>query len=256
MTVEPLRRVSGMAAVLDRSNVDTDLIIRIERMVSTNPADLAPWAFEALRYRPDGSDDPDFVLNQEPFRHAEILVTGPNFGCGSSREPAVWAIKGLGIRVIIAPSFGDIFQANCHQNGLLAVVLDESEIEILRSLAASGTKVTVDLEAQLIQSDSRSWRFAIGHNRRLSLLEGLDDLDLAFRAMDQIRAWETTDRSGRPWAWRPVIPAGTESPAPPPADPPDSTDMTGSSAPTTGSEDQRSRRHLTDPLAQFGWTVH
>jgi 3-isopropylmalate/(R)-2-methylmalate dehydratase small subunit len=180
------------------------VIIRIERMVSTNPADLAPWAFEALRYRTDGSADPEFVLNQEPFRHAQILVTGPNFGCGSSREPAVWAIKGFGIRVIVAPSFGDIFRANCHQNGLLPIVLDDSDLDALAGLAASGTHVTVDLEAQQIRAGGLSWDFAIGHTQRMSLLEGLDDLDLAMRDMPQIRAWEEADRTARSWVWAPV----------------------------------------------------
>lgn len=203
MTVEPLRTVTSVAAVLDRPNVDTDVIIRIERMVSTDPADLAPWAFEALRYLPDGSDNPDFVLNQDRCKGAEILIAGPNFGCGSSREPAVWAIKGLGIRVIVAPSFGDIFQANCHQNGLLTIVLDEGGIAALTA-AAGDVEVTVDLGARQLRAGDRSWDFAIGDVQRLALLEGLDDLDLAMRDIDFIDAWETDDRTVRPWVWAPI----------------------------------------------------
>jgi len=116
----------------------------------------------------------------------------------------VWAIKGLGIRVIVAASFGDIFRANCHQNGLLPVVLDGTDVEVLAGLAASGTPITVDLEARQIRAGGLSWEFAIGHTRRKSLLEGLDDLDLVMRDMPQISAWEAADRTDRAWAWTPV----------------------------------------------------
>lgn len=201
---EPLTVVTGAAAPLLRPNLDTDVIIRVERMISTSPADLAPFAFEAIRYEADGSENPEFVLNQEAFRGAPILVGGPNFGCGSSREPAVWAIVGLGIRCIVAPSFGDIFQGNCHQNGVLPVVLDVTEVDDLAGLAATGTPVTVDLAAQQIRAADRSWSFAIGPTQKLALLEGLDDLDLALRDIDTIRVWERADRANRPWAWTSV----------------------------------------------------
>jgi len=204
MSAGPLRTVTGVAAPLLRSNIDTDVIIRVERMVSAKPADLAPWAFEAMRYRPDGSEDPGFVLNQEPFRDAPILVAGSNFGCGSSREPAVWAIAGLGIRCIVAPSYGDIFEANCHQNGILPIVLSEAEVDDLATLAATGVPVTVDLEAQQVRSADCIWPFVIGPSQKLALLEGLDDLDLARSQMDAIRNWEHADRTARPWAWAPV----------------------------------------------------
>ncbi len=204
MTAPPLTTVTGVAAPLLRPNLDTDVIIRVERMVSTSPADLAPFAFEAIRYQADGSENPEFVLNQEPFRGATILVGGPNFGCGSSREPAVWAIVGLGIRCIVAPSFGDIFQANCHQNGVLPIVLDEAAVDELADSAATGTPVTVDLAAQQVRAADRTWCFAIGPTQKLALLEGLDDLDLALRDIDSIRAWEQADRANRPWAWTSV----------------------------------------------------
>jgi 3-isopropylmalate/(R)-2-methylmalate dehydratase small subunit len=204
VSIEPLRSVTGVAAVLDRPNLDTDVIIRIERMVSTDPAALAPFAFEALRYRPDGSDDPEFVLNQAPFTGAPILVGGPNFGCGSSREPAVWAIKGLGIRVIVAPSFGDIFQANCHQNGLLPVVLPAAGAGALAAIASTGAAVTVDVEKLEVAAGGRTWPFRLGATQRLSLLEGLDDLDLAMRDMPAVRAWENADQITRSWAWQSI----------------------------------------------------
>jgi 3-isopropylmalate/(R)-2-methylmalate dehydratase small subunit len=204
VTVEPLREVTGPAAVLRRANIDTDVIIRIERMVGTDPTVLAPWAFEALRYRDDGTEDPDFVLNTEPFRNAPILVAGPNFGCGSSREPAVWAIRGLGIRVIVAPSFGDIFEANCHQNGVLPITLDPAAVDALAEVAETAAAVSVDVEEQQVRAAGRRWDFALGPTQKLSLLEGLDDLDLALRDIDAVRAWEHADRTARPWAWAPV----------------------------------------------------
>jgi 3-isopropylmalate/(R)-2-methylmalate dehydratase small subunit len=210
MSIDPLRVVASVAAVLDQPNIDTDVIIRIERMVSTDPSILAPWAFEALRYRLDGSPNPDFVLNQAPFDRAEILVTGSNFGCGSSREPAVWAIKGLGIRVIIAPSFGDIFRANCHQNGLLPIALHDEDVHAVATLALAGKTILVDLEARRITADNHAWSFAIGDTQRHSLLEGLDDLDLALRDIDRVRSWEKSDRAKRGWAWQSLSGASRE----------------------------------------------
>ena len=117
-----------------RSNIDTDVIIRIERLVGNSVrGTLGKWAFGSLRYLPDGSENPEFILNREPYRQAEILVTGPNFGCGSSREGAVWSLQEMGIRAVIGSGFGDIFFANCFQNGILPIVVDK---EIVDGLAA------------------------------------------------------------------------------------------------------------------------
>ena len=203
MSFEPLRTVTGVAAPLLRPNVDTDVIIRIDRLV-TKVADLAPFAFEAIRFNADGSPNPEFVLNQERFAGATILIGGSNFGCGSSREPAVWAIASLGIRVVIAPSFGDIFQSNCYRNGLLAITLDERDVRELGECAATGEPVTVDLEAQQISFRDRRWPFAIGATQRLVLIEGLDDFDLAMRDLDAISEWQQKDRLVRGWAWTSV----------------------------------------------------
>ena len=113
-----------------RSNIDTDVIIRIERLVGNSVrGTLGKWAFGALRYLPDGSENPEFILNREPYRQAEILVTGPNFGCGSSREGAVWSLQEMGIRAVIGSSFGDIFFANCFQNGILPIVVDKEVVD-------------------------------------------------------------------------------------------------------------------------------
>src|SRR6201990_1247648 len=125
-------KMSAIAAPIMRTNIDTDVIIRIERLVGNGiRGTLGKWAFGSLRYLPDGSDNPAFILNREPYRAAEILVTGPNFGCGSSREAAAWALQEMGVRAIIGSGFGDIFFANCFQNGILPVVLDKPVIESL-----------------------------------------------------------------------------------------------------------------------------
>jgi len=210
VSVEPIGVVTSVAAVLHQPNIDTDVIIRIDRMVSTEPSVLAPWAFEALRYNADGSENADFILNRAPFDTAQILLAGSNFGCGSSREPAVWAIKGLGIRVVIAPSFGDIFRANCHQNGLLPITLDDEDVRSLAAIALSGQALSVDLEARQIRAAGEHWAFAIGDSQRLALLQGLDDLDLALRESDRIDSWEMNDRVSRPWAW-PSLPPSPEA---------------------------------------------
>jgi 3-isopropylmalate/(R)-2-methylmalate dehydratase small subunit len=201
MTFEAIATIIGPASPLLRANIDTDVIIRVDRMTSTDPAELAPFAFEALRYRPDGTENPDYARNEPRFTNAPILITGANFGCGSSREPAVWAIVGIGVRCVIAPSFGDIFSANCFQNGVLAIVLDATDVAALASIAADGSPLTVDLPTQTITTTERSWTFDIGRLQKTALLNGLDDLELARRDIDAIRAWETDDRRKRPWAW-------------------------------------------------------
>ena len=201
MSRQPFTTVTGAAAPLLLSNVDTDVIIRIDRMTSTDPADLAPYAFEALRHRPDGSDDPTFVLNAPCFAGAPILLAGANFGCGSSREPAVWAIMGIGIRCVIAPSFGDIFRANCLTNGVLPVTLDQESINQLAKAAALGVPVTVDLDRQRVTAQGASWSFTISTIQKTALLEGLDELRLAMRFEQDTARWEREDLLVRPWAW-------------------------------------------------------
>ncbi len=129
---KPFNKLTAIAAPIMRGNIDTDVIIRIERLVGNSVrGTLGKWAFGALRYLPDGSDNPEFILNREPYRQAEILVTGPNFGCGSSREGAVWSLQELGIRAVIGSSFGDIFFANCFQNGILPIVVDKQTVDNL-----------------------------------------------------------------------------------------------------------------------------
>jgi 3-isopropylmalate/(R)-2-methylmalate dehydratase small subunit len=146
-----------------------------------------------------------FVLNQPPFRGAPILLAGPNFGCGSSREAAVWALMGMGLRCIVAPSFGDIFYSNCFQNGMLPIILDEQLVAELATVAQTGTAMTVDLaRRQLSIGDSAPIPFQIDESRRLSLLEGLDAIGLTLKDAAAIAAWQEADRLRRPWVWDPV----------------------------------------------------
>jgi 3-isopropylmalate/(R)-2-methylmalate dehydratase small subunit len=201
---KPFTKLSAIAAPIMRSNVDTDVIIRIERLVGTSiRGTLGKWAFGSLRYLPDGSENPEFILNREPYRQAEILVTGPNFGCGSSREGAVWSLQEMGIRAIIGSSFGDIFFANCFQNGILPVVIDK---EIVNDLAAEveqsqgAGRVSVDLKEQTITSPSgKRHRFEIDPRRRTGLLKGLDEIALTLQRDAEIRAFQVADRMERPW---------------------------------------------------------
>ncbi len=197
--------VTGVAAPLMRANVDTDTVIRIERLSNTAPRDTAPWLFEALRFDADGRENPDFVLNQPQFREAPILLAGENFGCGSSREGAVWALKYSGIRCVIAPSFGDIFANNCFQNFVLPVVLPAEQVAALAKQCEGGNaRVTVDLERQLVISPhGEEMPFAVEEIRRTALLEGLDEIGLTLKHAVAIAAFQAEDRVTRPWVWQP-----------------------------------------------------
>lgn len=208
--MQPFTTLTGPAAPLLRANIDTDVIIRIERMTALPADQLGPWALEPLRYRADGSEDPDFVLNQPAFRAAPILLAGPNFGCGSSREPAVTALAQRGIRCVVAPSFGDIFFNNCFQNGLLAVPLPQALVEALAAQCRHGAALTVDLQAQqIVAPDGQAHAFDIAPLRREALLRGLDDIGLTLRDDALIRQWQHADRQRRPWAWLPAGPVRT-----------------------------------------------
>ena len=202
----PFTSLSAVAAPIMRSNIDTDVIIRIERLVGTSiRGTLGKWAFGALRYLPDGSENPEFILNREPYREAEILITGPNFGCGSSREGAVWSLQEMGIRAIIGSGFGDIFFANCFQNGILPIVVSK---DIVNSFAAEieatqgAGRVGIDLEAQTITSPSgKNYSFDVDPRRREGLLRGLDEVALTLQRDDEIRAFQDADRVARPWIY-------------------------------------------------------
>ena len=200
----PLTSVSGPAAPLMASNVNTDIIIPIDRKIACDRKDQRPSAFEAWRTRPDGSPDPDFVLNQPAWRNAPILLAGANFGCGSSREGAVWALNCLRIRAIIAPSFGAIFASNCYQNGTLPVVLPAETVETFAEIARAQPQApfTVDLNRKVIvPPNGTPVAFEIDELRRRSLLTGHDDIGLTTQRLDEIAAFQAADRERRPWVY-------------------------------------------------------
>ena len=200
----PLTTVSGRAAPLMAENVNTDVIIRIERLTLVARDALAPYAFEPWRTRPDGTPDPDFVLNQPAWADAPILLAGANFGCGSSREGAVWALNCLGVRAIIAPSFGAIFASNCYQNGTLPVILPAETVETFAEIARAQPQApfTVDLERKVVvPPNGAPVPFEIDELRRRSLLTGLDDIGLTTQRLDEIAAYQAADRNARPWVY-------------------------------------------------------
>lgn len=193
---------TGYAAVLARDDVDTDVIVRIERIAQLKRGDFAPWAFEALRYRPNGEENPDFVLNQPPFREASMLVTGSNFGCGSSREMAVWTLDEFGIRSIIASSYGDIFYNNCFQNGVLPIRLVPETIAAIMPVAASGEQLTVDLRTCSLHVPGLDViGFSLPESQRIALLKGQDDVDQAVAREARITEFQRVDRAARPWVY-------------------------------------------------------
>ena len=193
----PFTTLMGVAAPLLRDDIDTDVILRIERLTGTTRESMGAVAFETWRIRPDGSENPDFVLNQPRFRNAPILLAGANFGCGSSREGAVWAIMGLGVRCVLAESFGDIFYNNCFQNGLLPACLPRPALDGL-----AGQVVTVDLDSQTVTGPGGAVPFAIEPMRKAALLGGLDEIGLTLQHADAIAAYQAADRVARPWVWQ------------------------------------------------------
>ena len=197
----PFTTLTAVAAPLLRDNVDTDAIIPSREMKGTGKTGLADGLFAAWRYQTPGARDPDpsFVLNQPAFADARILLSGTNFGCGSSREHAVWALAEYGIRAVIAPSFAPIFAGNCMRNGIVAAPIPA---ETIAEIAADGGPVTVDLAAQTVSlADGRNWQFAIGGEAKAMLLEGLDAIDLTFKHKAAIAAFQAVDRIARPWIY-------------------------------------------------------
>ncbi|HEU0061066.1 MAG TPA: 3-isopropylmalate dehydratase small subunit [Hyphomicrobiaceae bacterium] len=204
--MEKLTALTSVAAPLLRANIDTDIVIPISRMVGNSTrGSLGQWCFSPLRYQPDGSENPEFILNRAPYRSAQILITGVNFGCGSSREAAVWALKEMGVRCLIGSSFGDIFFNNCFQNGVLPVVLDRATVESLaREVEASqgAGRISVDLNELTVTAPSGTrHRFAVEPKRRQALLEGLDEIAVTLQRAAEITAFQTEDRRRRPWVY-------------------------------------------------------
>ncbi|ETF02996.1 isopropylmalate isomerase [Advenella kashmirensis W13003] len=200
--MDKVRIIEGCVANLRRDNLDTDTIIRIERLSAIERSQLGQYAFEALRYGKDGEADPSFPYNQPMFAQAPILMAGKNFGCGSSREGAVWSLVSLGVRCIIAPSFGEIFHNNCFQNGVLPIVLPEGTITSIDLQTSQGHALTVNLETQqILLPDGHAIGFEIDARRRDALLEGRDDIEQTLTQDAEICAWQAQDRQARPWVW-------------------------------------------------------
>ena len=200
--MEKFTTLTGIAAPMPLINVDTDMIIPKQFLKTIRRTGLGANLFDEMRFRADGSEDPDFVLNRPAYREARILVAGDNFGCGSSREHAPWALLDFGIRAVIAPSFADIFYNNCFKNGILPIVLPPEEVDALMADAEKGAnaRMTVDLEREVVTaSDGTEFAFAVDPHRRRCLLEGLDDIALTLEDAAAIDAFEGAAAQARPW---------------------------------------------------------
>ncbi|MFO1419218.1 MAG: 3-isopropylmalate dehydratase small subunit [Methylotetracoccus sp.] len=202
-------RITARVAPLDRANIDTDAIIPKQFLKSIRRSGFGPFLFDEWRYQDRGEPDMDctnrplkaeFVLNQSRYADAGILLARENFGCGSSREHAPWAIEDYGIRAIIAPSFADIFFNNCFKNGLLPIALPADQVDRLFALAEPGIELTIDLEAQTITlPGGEQIAFDVEPSRKHRLLNGLDDIALTLQRSEQIKAYETRRRAEAPW---------------------------------------------------------
>ncbi len=196
-------RLKAIAAPMKIANIDTDMIIPKQFLKTIKRSGLGKNLFDEMRYSDGVTENPDFVLNREPYRKAEILVAGDNFGCGSSREHAPWALLDFGIRCVIAESFADIFYNNCSKNGILAVPLPKDAIEYLMADAAEGLEIDVDLESQTVfASNGKTFKFEIDPFRKHCLLNGLDDIGLTMQRGDAIEGFEAKQRGASPWLYR------------------------------------------------------
>ena len=200
--MDKFETITGVAAPLPLINVDTDMIIPKQFLKTIKRSGLGVNLFDEMRYDDDGAEVPDFVLNRPAYRSAEILVSGDNFGCGSSREHAPWALKDFGIRCVIAPTFADIFYNNCFKNGILPIALPQDRVDAIMADAERGenARVTVDLEAQEVRlTDGTAIAFEVDAFKKHCLLEGLDDIGLTEQKAASIDAFEAQASQARPW---------------------------------------------------------
>jgi len=200
--MEKFTKLTGVAAPLDMVNVDTDMIIAKQFLKTIKRTGLGKHLFNDMRYTPDGKEKPDFVLNKQAYRKAQILVSGENFGCGSSREHAPWALLDFGIRCVIAPSFADIFYNNCFKNGILPIALPKEDVDKLLDDASRGANavITVDLEKGEIRGpDGGCVKFDIDPFRKHLLLNGLDDIGLTLEKKSKIDSFEEKRKLSQPW---------------------------------------------------------
>ena len=203
--MEKFTKLSGVAAPMDMINIDTDQIIPKLHLRTIKRTGLGKVLFDELRFTPDGTEIPEFILNQEPYRNAKIIVAGDNFGCGSSREHAPWALLDFGIRCVISTSFADIFYNNCFKNGILPVTVTKDQLDALMADAADreNPELTVDLETQTItRPNGATVSFEIDEFRRECLLNGLDDIGLTLQQVEKIDSFEAQQRESQPWLYR------------------------------------------------------
>jgi len=209
--MRPFSQFSGVVVPFPRANIDTDAMLPKNYLKKLEKTGYGEFLFDDERYLTPGDVDidassrtlnPNFILNQPPYSHATIVVAGPNFGCGSSREHAVWALRDFGIRAIIAPSFGDIFWQNCFNNGLLPITLSNAEIQQILTLeqqATNGFELGINLQQQIIVNGEQEWSFNIDSNKKAALLAGLDSIGETLRERDTIKVYEDARRNHRPW---------------------------------------------------------
>ena len=200
--MKALKELTGVAAPMPMINVDTDMIIPKQYLKTIGRSGLGKGLFHEMRYNEDGSDNPDFVLNKEAYKDAKILVAGDNFGCGSSREHAAWAIEDFGIRCVIAPSFSDIFYNNAFKNGMLLIRLPQEQIDQLTEQAGYGSNAvfSIDLESQTVSTpDGQSHSFDIDEFRKHCLINGLDEIALTLDKEKSISSFEQNQQSNQSW---------------------------------------------------------
>ena len=201
--MDKFNTLTGIAAPMPLVNIDTDMIIPKQFLKTIHRSGLGKNLFDEMRYNPDGSENPDFVLNKPAYRDSQIIVAGDNFGCGSSREHAPWALLDFGIRCVVSTSFADIFYNNCFKNGILPITLPQEQVDRLMEDARRGSnaRITVDLEAQTVSaSEGEVFHFEIDPFRKHCLLNGLDDIGLTLENAGDIDAYEAKTRMSRPWA--------------------------------------------------------
>jgi 3-isopropylmalate/(R)-2-methylmalate dehydratase small subunit len=199
----PFTTLTGIAAPMPLVNIDTDMIIPKQFLKTIARTGLGKNLFDEMRYNLDGSEIADFVLNQPAYRKSEIIIAGENFGCGSSREHAPWALLDFGIRCVVATSFADIFYNNCFKNGILPIVMPQDVVDVLMADAKKGenARQTVDLVAQTVTtSDGQTFPFDVDAHRKHCLLNGLDDIGLTLEKVTAIDAFEKENAAVRPWA--------------------------------------------------------
>ena len=197
--MKPFTALTGIAAPLPIINIDTDMIIPKQFLKTILRSGLGKNLFDEMRFTPEGKEIPEFVLNREPYRQATVLVAGDNFGCGSSREHAPWALLDFGIRCVIAPSFADIFHNNCFQNGILPVTLPQDQVDQLMEDAKAGREITIDLQAQTVKAGNKQFSFTIDAFRKDCMLKGLDAVGITMQHQDAISEFETKRKSNQSW---------------------------------------------------------